>query len=83
MRELNRNAWVFEMTVDESGKNTDIIKDIIRRSNGVIIGTRTKNHLIGFLIVLDLLAMDNLITNMAMKYPGRTRFRKAKMISFR
>lgn len=83
MRELNGNAWVFEMTVGESGKNADIVRDIIRRSNGIIIGMKTKNHVIGFLIVLDLLAMDDLITNMAIKYPGRTRFRKAKVISFR
>lgn len=83
MRELNRNAWVFEMTVGESGKNADIVRDTIRRSNGIIIGMKTKNHVISFLIVLDLLAMDDLITNMAIKYPGRTRFRKAKMISFR
>lgn len=25
MRELNKNAWVFEMTVDESCKNIDDI----------------------------------------------------------
>jgi len=41
MRELNKNAWVFEMTVDESCKNVD---DIIRQSNGTIIGLRGRNH---------------------------------------
>ena len=40
MRELNKNAWVFEMTVDESCKNIDDIEDIIRQSNGTIIGLR-------------------------------------------
>lgn len=76
MRELNKNAWVFEMTVDESCKNIDDIEDIIRQSNGTIIGLRGRNHVIEFLIVLDLLAMDDLITDMVVRYPGRTRFRK-------
>lgn len=80
MRELNKNAWVFEMTVDESCKNVD---DIIRQSNGTIIGLRGRNHVIEFLIVLDSLAMDDLITDMVVRYPGRTRFRKAKAISFK
>lgn len=44
MRELNKNAWVFEMTVDESCKNIDDIEDIIRQSNGTIIGLRGRNH---------------------------------------
>lgn len=81
MRELNKNAWVFEMTVDESCKNIDDIEDIIRQSNGTIIGLRGRNHVIEFLIVLDLLAMDDLITDMVVRYPGRTRFRKAKAIA--
>lgn len=83
MRELNKNAWVFEMTVDESCKNIDDIEDIIRQSNGTIIGLRGRNHVIEFLIVLDLLAMDDLITDMVVRYPGRTRFRKAKAIRFK
>lgn len=29
MRELNKNAWVFEMTVDESCKNIDDASHII------------------------------------------------------
>lgn len=45
MRELNKNAWVFEMTVDESCKNVDDIEDIIRQSNGTIIGLRGRNHI--------------------------------------
>lgn len=45
MRELNKNAWVFEMTVDESCKNIDDISgkgcssygDIRKNSKGYYI----------------------------------------------
>lgn len=83
MRRLNKNsAWIFEMAVKASRNKANEIGDIIEDSNGVILGRRSSDDIIKFLMVLDLVSLDDLISKMLIIYPGKMKFRKAKEISF-
>lgn len=83
MRRLNKNsAWIFEMAVKASRNEANKIGDIIEDSNGVILGRRSSDDIIKFLMVLDLVSLDDLISKMLIIYPGKMKFRKAKVISF-
>lgn len=83
MRRLSNTAWIFEMDVETSKNEAGEIERIIEDSNGVILGRKSSDDIIGFLMVLDLFAMDDLINKMLTMYPGRMKFNRAKTISFR
>lgn len=84
MRRLNKNsAWIFEMAVKASRNEANKIGDIIEDSNGVILGRISSDDIIKFLMVLDLVSLDDLINKMIIIYPGKMKFRKAKAISFK
>ncbi len=84
MRKLSKKtAWIFEMDVEAPKNEAGEIERIIEDSNGVILGRKSSDDIIRFLMVLDLFAMDDLINKMLTIYPGRMKFNKAKAISFR
>lgn len=84
MRRLSKKtAWIFDMEVEAPKNEVGEIERIIEDSNGVILGRKSLDDTVRFLIVLDLLAMDDLIHKMLTIYPGRMKFNKAKAISFR
>lgn len=84
MRRLNKDsAWIFEMAVKTSRSEVNKIRNIIEDSNGVILGLGSSDGIIKFLIVLDLVSLDDLINKMIIIYPGKIKFRKAKVISFK
>lgn len=71
------------MDVEAPKNEAGEIERIIEDSNGVILGRKSSDDIIRFLMVLDLFAMDDLINKMLTIYPGRMKFNKAKAISFR
>ena len=71
------------MDVEAPKSEAGEIERIIEDSNGVILGRKSSDDIIRFLMVLDLFAMDDLINKMLTIYPGRMKFNKAKAISFR
>lgn len=70
MRKMSKNAWVFQMTVHGVEPDNDaIIQELINESGGLMIGKRKFSKDVSYLLVVDLLALDILMTGMAEAYP--------------
>lgn len=83
MRKMSKNAWVFQMTVHGVEPDNDaIIQELINESGGLMIGKRKFSKDVSYLLVVDLLALDILMTGMAEAYPCKVSYRKAKVIKF-
>lgn len=83
MRKMSKNAWIFQMTVHGVGPDNDtIIQELINESGGLIIGKRKFSKGMSYLLVVDLLALDIIITEMTEVYPCGVSYRKAKEIKF-
>ena len=78
MQILNKGSWVYEMTVKALKEEFKEIEETILKSNGVIMGRKQHKEFVSYLIVVDLVAMDELIDAMLVEYPEKIRFRKAK-----
>lgn len=66
MRKMSKNAWVFQMTVHGVEPDNDvIIQELINESGGLMIGKRKFSKGVSYLLVVDLLALDILMTGMA------------------
>lgn len=65
MRKMSKNAWVFQMTVHGVEPDNDvIIQELINESGGLMIGKRKFSKGVSYLLVVDLLALDILMTGM-------------------
>ena len=83
MRKMSKNAWVFQMPVHGVEPDNDvIIQELINESGGLMIGKRKFSKGVSYLLVVDLLALDILMTGMAEAYPCEVSYRKAKVIKF-
>ena len=84
MRKMSsETAWVFQMTVHGVEPDNDaIIQELINESGGLMIGKRKFSKGVSYLLVVDLLALDIIITEMAETYPCGVSYRKAKVIKF-
>lgn len=73
MRKLSKKtSWIFEMDVKAPKNEAGEIERAIEDSNGVILGRRDSEDIMRFLLVLDLFAMDDLISKMLTIYPEQT-----------
>ena len=72
MRKMSKNAWVFQMTVHGVEPDNDvIIQELINESGGLMIGKRKFSKGVSYLLVVDLLALDILMTGMAEAYTNQ------------
>lgn len=83
MQILNKGSRVYEMIVKASKEEFKEIEETILKSNGVIMGRKQHKEFVSYLIVVDLVEMDELIDAMLVEYPEKIRFRKAKEIIFK
>lgn len=83
MRKLSKNAWVFDMSVQGVDQDSDnAIQELIEKSGGLMLGKRKFSKGMTYLLIVDLLALDIIITAMSDEYPCGVKYRKAREIRF-
>ena len=84
MRKMSsETAWVFQMSVHGVEPDNDaVIQELINESGGLMIGKKKFSKGVSYLLVVDLLALDIIITAMAEAYPCEVSYAKAKVIKF-